>query len=185
MSLIGLVLLWMYVVGNPYGAEVDGKKRGPGEIDSYVKMKADRLLEGLEKTADPVIYDKTYLADYDQLVQCPISKIAALSIPYPGTGEAIIEEDRMYALPEIAPLPEVAATNLRGAAQMPTDEIQADMVMCLHLELEDLIGIGIRPFNVQFPLDIFSKVYGAGLKTVKDSNLARRFRELESQKRAS
>jgi hypothetical protein len=188
MSLIGLVLLWMYVIGNPYGAEIDGKKRGPGEIDSYVKTKADRMLQELEKSADPITYDKKYLAEYDQLVQCPISKIASLSIPYPGTGEAIIEEDRMYALPEIAPLTEVAAASLRGAAQMPANEIQPDMgYLSSSYELEDLdlVTVSAR-FNVQSLYNGLQQSFmGPRLKTSwKESNLAKPvFARLELQRR--
>lgn len=175
--LISLVILWMYVIGSPYGQVVDGRKRGPGEIDVRVKAKAEELRNKLDQGSDPIVYDKTYLAEYDHLMQCSISEIASAAIPYPGTGETIVEEDRIYVLPEIAPLTDIAVLNLRGAAQKPNegafDEMGYTAAADLELEDIDLVTVSAK-FNVQSLYNGFQQSFtGPRLKTTwKDAKLA-------------
>lgn len=190
MIVISLVILWMYVVGSPYGQEVDGRKRGPGEIDAHVRTKADTLRQALDQNGDATVYDKTYLAEYDKLVQCPISTIASLPIPCPGPGATLVVEDRLYALPEIAPLTDVAASNLRGAAQKPLEQAAGmemmDMTaMSQTLEDVDLVTVSAR-FNMQSLFNGFQQsFFGPRLKPGwKDANLAKPvFARLELQRR--
>ncbi len=107
--LISLVLLWMYVIGNPYGKKVriSGRetKVNPGNIDRKLKADAEKLRMELEQPpqASPYdVYNLTKLDDYVAKMQSAVPGISTdLSIPYPGVGEAAIEEDRLYAMPVV------------------------------------------------------------------------------------
>jgi hypothetical protein len=165
--LISLALLWMYVLSGPYAAEVDGRKRGPGDIDVHVKAKAERLLEELDKTADPMPYDKAYAAEYDQLMRSSV-QVASLAVPYPGTGETVIDDDRLYDVPRVAALTDVAASRLRGAAQIPTDEIRPDMPYAsAPYEMDDLDLVTVSAnFNMETLLNSFQQSFmGPRLKS--------------------
>ncbi|MCE5187239.1 MAG: hypothetical protein LLF76_14045 [Planctomycetaceae bacterium] len=177
LSLVSLVILWVYVIGNPYGVQVEGQKRGPGEIDSYVAKRADALRQELDKFADPIIYDKTYLADFEKLLQCPVSEIASLPIPYPGKGEAGIDTDRRYPIPEIVPLTGVAALHLRGAGLVPLEQATPDNSLAgMNVELQDVDLVTVSAnFNVQSLYNAFQQsFYGPRLKAAwRDSNFAK------------
>lgn len=180
MTVISLVLLWMYVLGNPYGAQVGGRKLGPGQIDTITKQQSDELLVAIDQPADASEYffNRTDLAQYDKLLQCPISQVASLSIPYPGIGEALPEEDRIYDVPRIEPLTEVAVASLRGAAQIPTDEVRPDMpyqTMPWELGDVDLVTVSAK-FNIQALTNSFQQSFTGPrlLKTTwKDASLAK------------
>jgi hypothetical protein len=151
MVLISMVLLWLYVIGNPYGVKVDGRKRAPGDIDRYIKQVAERAVPETQRPAEPVPYDQTFLAEYTQYVQSSCPKIASLSLPCPGESEVVVREDRTYALPTIPPLTEVAVASLRGAAQLPTDEVGPDQpykMVAGEIGDVDLVTVSAR-FNAQ------------------------------------
>jgi len=185
--LVSVALLWMYILSGPYSAEVDGRKRGPGDIDTYVQGKAERLLQELDEPAEPMPYDKTYAAQFDQLMQSSV-QVASLAVPYPGTAEAVVEEDRLYDLPRIASLTDVAASSLRGAAQIPTDDIRPDMPYAsAPYEMGDLDLVTVSAkFNMESLLNSFQQSFmGPRLQANwKDATLARPvFARLELQRR--
>ncbi len=126
IALVSVILLWFFVIGNPYGVSVDGRKYGPGDIDRHIKQKADRVGPEMERPAEPMPYNKTFLADYSKNVQSACSKVASLSIPSAGESDVVIEEERMYVLPAIPLLTDVAIASLRGAAQIPTEDVGPD-----------------------------------------------------------
>lgn len=191
IALMSICLLWVYVIGNPYGAEVKGRKRRPSQIDSYNKKEAERLYAQLEKMPDSIPYDKSFLSEYEKLLQCPFSDIsvAATLMRNPGTGNLQGQEDRIYALPIIPPLDDVQVASLRGAAQVPTEQIGPDQpydTVPRELEDVDLITISSR-FDVQGLFNEFQQRFaGPRLKTAwKDPRLAKPvFARLELQRRA-
>ncbi len=130
--LVSLFLLWVYVIGNPYGEKVRvrGRERklGPSKIDQYVKQEAEAALHELDKPTPSMPYDKVYLSEYKRLLQSSISEISSSVgiITIPDKTGVVVQEDRIYALPRIPSLIEVAVGNLRGAAQIPTEEIGPD-----------------------------------------------------------
>ncbi|MHC4554610.1 MAG: hypothetical protein ACYSUS_04845 [Planctomycetota bacterium] len=190
IALVSISLLWIYIIGNPYGAEVKGRKRSPAQIDSYIKKEADRLYAQLEKTADPMRYDKSFLSEYEKLLQCPFSDISttATVMPNPGAGDLQGQEDRMYALPVIPPLTDVQVASLRGAAQVPTEKVGPDQsyeMVPRDVEDVDLVTISSR-FDVQALFNEFQQKFaGPRLKTAwKDQRLAKPvFARLELQRR--
>jgi len=188
IALISLFLLWVYVIGSPYSVEIDRRRLGPGDIDRYIKQKVEQALPAMEQPAVPVVYDKTYLADFDQYVRCAVPQLSTLSVPYPGAGDIVIEEERMYALPQIPPLTDVAVAALRGAAQLPTEEIGPDrpykQVVC-ELGDIDLITVSAK-LNVQNLYNNFMQSFkGPRLKSSwQDPVLAKPvFAKLELQRR--
>lgn len=127
-ALISLFLLWVYVVGNPYSEKVSiqerQKKLSPSEIDRYVKQEAEKMVAELDKPAPPIPPREPYVLNFNQLLQCPIADVSSsVQIPYPGAGDTVIEEDRLYALPQIPGLTDVEVFGLRGAAKVPTEEV--------------------------------------------------------------
>ena len=127
IGLVSLYLLWTFVVGNPYGAEVGGRKMGPGDIDLQNRQQAQQLAEMLNQPAAPVLYDQRISAEFETLMQSALPGLAVgLAVPYPGVGTQMIADDRIYPIPEIVPLSKVQIALIRGAVHKPTDEIGPD-----------------------------------------------------------
>lgn len=190
---ISLILLWLYVIGNPYGQKIQvrgrEKKVGPSQIDINIKQEVDNAIPELDELADPLPSVPSYFSDYDRLVQCSISDISSsVKIPYPGAGEVVMQEDRLYALPEIPALNEIQTGTLRGAAQIPTEDIGPDRPYESAVRETadlDLITISAR-FDVQRLYNNFQQSFmGPRLKTSwKDSSLATPvFARLDLQRR--
>ena len=128
IGVFGLYLLWAFVLGNPYGAVAHGRKLGPGQIDQINRQQSQYLAESLNDSADPVIYDQTLAVEFEEQMRTSLPKLAVhLSIPYPGVGEQIFEDDRVYPTPEIVPLSDVQVAFLRGAVHKPTEEVTPEI----------------------------------------------------------
>ena len=183
MVFISLVLLWKYVISNPYGAKVriGGRQTSvnPGNIDRKLKADADKLLQGLDqppKSDDYRVYDKTAVADYTRKMQSAIAQVPSdLSIPYPGVGEAVREEDRLYVVPQIPSLSDVRVAVVRGAAQIPAEEVTPGMpynAVQTKVEDMDFVTVSAR-FDIERLYNNFQLSFTApGLKW-PDSQLAK------------
>ena len=187
--LVGLFLLWSYVIGNPYGEKVRVKKLSPSQIDIYVLQQAEAALPQILGPAPIMSSVPDYLSKYNQLVQSPLSEISSsVRIPSPGVGEMVLEEKRLYALPSIPSLSEAMVGRLRGAAKIPTEEIGPDRPYASSMnEIGDidLVTVSAR-FGVQSLYNNFQQSFmGPRLKTSeKDPRLAAPvFARLELQRR--
>ena len=190
--LVSLLLLWVYVVSNPYGetVRIQGreKKRSPSEIDFAINTEAKEMIPKLDRPAPPLPPIKSYLPEYDQLLRRSFSVSSSVQIPSPGAGDAVIEEDRLYALPEIPSLAEVTAGNLRGAARVPTGEVAPDRPYpSVEGEVKDVDFVTVSArFDVQRLYYNFQQSFaGPRLKTSwKDPVLATPvFADIELQRR--
>ena len=180
--LASLFLLWLFVIGNPYGEKVrvGGRERklSPSQIDRYVKQEAEALLPKLDEPAPPPPPRKEdYLSEYSQLLQSSLSGVSSsIRIPSPGAGDVVVQEDRLYALPEIPSLTEAAVGSLRGAAKVPTEEISPDRLYASSMsEIEDIDLVTVSAwFDVQALYGNFQQSFmGPRLKTSwKDDRLA-------------
>ncbi len=193
--LVSLFLLWHFVIGNPYGEKVriGGRemKLGPSKIDQYIKRKVEAVLPELDQAAPPLPpNNKAYLSEYDRLLQSSLSGISSTVAitPLPSEGDVVVEEDRLYALPPIPSLTEVAVGRLRGAAKIPIEEIGPDRLYA-QSESEiadiDLVTVSAR-FDVQALYNNFQQSFmGPRLKTAwKDDRLAAPvFARLEVERR--
>lgn len=127
IGIVALFLLWVYVIGNPYGVKVDGKTMGPPKIDPHVKRKAEQLAAKLRESASPLPDPVSAAREYEQKLQSAMPNITGdLVIPYPGIGEEGIVEDRLYAIPVIPDLTDVQLENMRGAARVPDEDVRPD-----------------------------------------------------------
>lgn len=194
--LISLAFLWFYVVGNPYGVKVriGGRETSvnPGNIDRKVKDDAQKLLVDLDQPPEPGPYSNfnvTSLADYTRKMQCSVSDIASdLSVPYPGVGEAAIEEDRIYAMPAIPDLTDVKTAVLRGAAQVPVEDVTPGTPYeSVETKLADMDFVTVSAhFDMQRLFNNFQLSFdGPGLKSSwRDERLATPvFAQFELQRR--
>jgi hypothetical protein len=191
--IISLVLLWVYVIGNPYGQTVRvgvrERKLSPSQIDREVKAQLEQALPQLENPPPPLPPDQPVWPAYNQLVQCPISDIASLKIPLPGEPEKPVMDVRLYALPEIPTLTNVSAEPLRGAAQVPTEEVSPERPYestPYEIADVDLVSVSAR-FDVRRLINNFQQSFmGPRLSSAeKDPRLAAPvFARMELQRRA-
>ncbi|NLK40608.1 MAG: hypothetical protein GX298_00960 [Planctomycetes bacterium] len=145
IGLISLYLLWMFLITNPYAVEVQGKKFGPGQIDQYNRQQARMIEEALNRPAEPIAYDLRITAEFEELFHNSLPKLAIdLPIPYPGVGEKVIVEDRIYPVPDVVPPADVRLAWVRGAAHLPTEEVTPDMpYQAVPTELGDLDFVSV------------------------------------------
>lgn len=175
--LIGLVLLWLYVLSNPYAEKFGSREYSPGSIDKEIEKKADQLLEDLEKLPEPKPYEYAFVDDFKKQLQCSISDVSSeLAIQFPGIGDKIIEEDRLYDVPVIPALYEVQMATLRGAARVPLEQVSpGNPYKSAESELADIDQVTISGrFDVQSLYNNFQLSFtGPSLKsTWKDPKLA-------------
>lgn len=189
--LLALFFLWVYVVRNPYGAKVDGRKVTPSNIDRVVKQKADNLKVQLGEPSDPIRYDKSYASDYKTLLQCPFEDIDAAMVLFqlPRAGTETIQDDRLYTLPDVPALADVKISHLRGAAQIPAQLVSPDIpYKSVPKEVDDLDLVTISSrFDVQRLYNNFQQSFaGPRLKSSwKDPRLAIPvFARMDLQRRA-
>ncbi len=128
VGLISVVLLWVFVLSSPNAEKIGGKKRGPGEIDRYIKGQSDQLDAALKEppieltlaAADAM--RKRYLAE---LVNT-IADVPDFQIPGVASNRNAVEEDRRYEVPAVGKVDQVVAEVILGAAHVPLDEIGSD-----------------------------------------------------------
>lgn len=124
IGVVSLYLLWAFVAGNPYGVQTFGRKTGPGRIDLQNRQEALVLEQLLDEPAERTEYDLQLAADFEDMLRTSLPQIAVhVPIPYPGTGEQVIDDDRVYPVPEVTALTEVQVALLRGAVFVPTAEV--------------------------------------------------------------
>lgn len=127
VGLICMVLLVTKVLISPNYVEYDGRKFGPGEIDSYIEKQA----EGLEMSLNAAPEEKPlpekqrdrFVAKFDSAFDVP----ADVTLPMPdnlGRDEEIGE----YDVPVIAPAEDAQAEHIRAAAYIPKEEIDTDNI---------------------------------------------------------
>jgi uncharacterized membrane protein YgcG len=131
LGIIGVLCLWLlgvFVLGNPYTAEYDGKKLGPGEIDSYIeKQEVHQLLSRLEEAPKPKIYNKNSGTGFAKKFACSISNISDdVHIPIPGYAGKVSVDSRIYLVPEIDEVSNAAVERVRSVAYVPAEVVGVD-----------------------------------------------------------
>ncbi|MBN2512875.1 MAG: hypothetical protein JXB18_08065, partial [Sedimentisphaerales bacterium] len=127
-GLVGLYLLWAFVLSNPYGKTVGGRKYGPSEIDRSNQQQSQEILEKLQGPAQPNPYLQNKTAELSQAMNCSIPKVSvAANWPVAGpTGDEQSPEDRIYAVPVIPVMETIVVNSVRGAVRMPTEEVSPE-----------------------------------------------------------
>lgn len=128
VGIISVVLLWAFVLSSPNAVKLGGKKRGPGEIDRYLKTEADTLDEELKKP--PVLRPPTSpdakRKFFARKMGNTIEEVPDFQIPGVAPNPKVGEEKRLYAMPDVGRVDEVVAEAIRGAAHIPLEEIGPD-----------------------------------------------------------
>jgi len=126
-GLFSLWLLWIFVLGNPYAAEYDGRKLGAGEIDKYIEQQeVQQLLSKLEETPKPKIYDKMRkkFPKIEKMYACSIDDINEdVFLPIPGYAGKVSPDARLYVLPEIGEVSDVAIEHYRSVVYVPAEPV--------------------------------------------------------------
>ncbi len=175
--IISLAVLWLFVLSNPYSAKVGSKDYSPGSIDKKIKDNADTMLVDLEESSQIIPENYDFLDKFQTQLRCPIDTVAGdLVVQFPGVGDTIIEEDRLYDMPVVPALYDVQKAPLRGTARVPVDEVgPGNPYKNAESNLTDIDQITISGrFDVKSLLNNFQLSFnGPGLKsTWKDPKLA-------------
>jgi hypothetical protein len=127
-ALVGLWLLWAFVLSNPYGPELKpGRgKVPPGRIDSEIEQSAGRLQAKLNDPPVPVEMSGQEADAYRKKFADPLQSVPFFFIPLPGSGVDMKEDRRAYRLPEIPEVTGLAADVIRTVVYRPLDEVDRD-----------------------------------------------------------
>jgi len=188
VGIISVVLLWMFVLTSPNAVKISTVKLGPGEIDRYIKTRADQLDAALKADPVPREYVPRAVNNYVAMLDNTLERIPDFHIPGVAANPQAVEEERRYAMPLVASknggepvigsLDEVVAEAIRGVAHVPLEEIGPenpyDRAMT-RLEDIDLVTVqasfDIAAVHRNF---IQSFIMGRGVKNEwKDEELAR------------
>lgn len=128
VGIIGLLLLWFFVLRGPYSVEFAGRKFGPGQIDEYIlEREVAELREKLNSTPEPRSYDKNYISMFEGIVTDAFAAVDTdVSWPLPGKRGSVLEADRVYAMPDIPELSEPKAAWIRSVAYAPAEPVDMD-----------------------------------------------------------
>lgn len=128
-AVIGLWLLWAFVLSNPYGAEIKpGRgKVPPGRIDSEIEPLAQQLQEKLNDSPDPMEMSVPGVEAYHTTFKDALASVPFFYLPLPGSGGATLEGRRSYRLPEIPEVTGLAADTIRTVVYQPLEEVDRDL----------------------------------------------------------
>ncbi|RKY12715.1 MAG: hypothetical protein DRP65_00365 [Planctomycetota bacterium] len=126
-GLLSLWLLWVFVLASPYSTKIDGRKIGSGQIDEYIRDQwVEQLLRKLEEHPKPKVYDKTRkkAPRFAKMIECSINHIDEnVCVPIPGYGDNVAVDSRIYTLPEIGELGDVAIEHYRTVVYKPLEPV--------------------------------------------------------------
>jgi len=181
VGLLSLWLLWVFVLGNPYATEYDGRKLGPGRIDNYIKEQGvEQLLSKLEEAPKPKVYDETKkkAPQFVKMCTCSISRIDEnVCLPIPGYAGDVSPDSRIYVLPEIGEVSDVAVERYRSVVYMPLEPVGPDNPYRVALtELGDIDIVTVEAsFDTASLYKSFEKSFSGRLvrRDWQDKNLAK------------
>ncbi|MHC5060261.1 MAG: hypothetical protein ACYTFK_04150 [Planctomycetota bacterium] len=192
---LSLYLLWVFVLGNPHAVQYGSVKLGPGEIDKYIEeQQVHELQVKLDGAAKSKIYSearkkapkfaKMYAGSADNIP-------GDLHFPIPGYGRQVSVDSRIYVLPEIGEVSDVAVERIRSVVYMPTEPVGADNPYAMSLtELKDIDLVTVEAsFDVASLYKDFERCFSGRMvrRDWQDKNLAKpvfAMVSLERQQRA-
>lgn len=130
VGLIGLVLLWFYVVSGPYSQSVGSTRYSPSEIDEQNSRATEQIREKLDGGAQRKLYDLNRAAEYDKILNCSISPQISLAaqIPLPGKGQDVAgTEDRLYTMPVLPAVASAQGVFVRNVVRKPTQDVTMEI----------------------------------------------------------
>ncbi len=181
VGLLSLWLLWVFVLSNPYATEYDGRKLGPGRIDNYIKEQGvEQLLSKLEEAPKPKVYDETKkkAPQFVKMCTCSISRIDEnVCLPIPGYAGDVSPDSRIYVLPEIGEVSDVAVERYRSVVHKPLEPVGPDNPYRMALtELGDIDIVTVEAsFDTASLYKSFEQCFSGRLvrRDWQDKNLAK------------
>ena len=99
--ILGLGLLWMFVLSNPYIVSIGGRELGPGEVDDEINRLAQSLDEKLNEDYVPKVYSQSKSESYLAKLNCSIEDVPQFTLSFPGFRDKPLEGDRKFRMPAI------------------------------------------------------------------------------------
>lgn len=130
VGLIGLVLLWFYVISGPYSHSVGSTRYSPSEIDEQNRQAAEQIREKLDGGAQRKLYALNRATEYDKILNCSISPQVPLvaQIPLPSKGLDVAgTEDRLYTMPALPVVANAQGGVVRNVVRKPTQDVTMEM----------------------------------------------------------
>ncbi len=130
VGVIGLALLWFYVVSGPYSQSVGSTRYSPSEIDEQNRRMAEQIREKLGGGAHRKLYALNRAAEYDKMLNCSISPQIPLiaQIPLPGKGQDVAgTEGRLYTIPALPAVANAQAVSVRNVVRKPTQDVTMEI----------------------------------------------------------
>jgi hypothetical protein len=132
MGVVGLVCLWLLITRvllGPVYVEYDNEKFNPRAIDNYISEQAAALESKLNHPPQPKEPYQPRVGDFDALLASAISDIdTSFSLPQPVTSLSSINDNRVYRIPLIGEVNEVAAGHIRAVAYVPDEDVSEENV---------------------------------------------------------
>ena len=147
LAIATLAVLWFFVIANPYGKEYARRVLGPGEIDEVINKNAKMLDQKIDDglTIDPLVYNSNRSAKFAGNIRSSINIDESIVIPIPPKGIAKMDEKRVYRKPDIPPVHDVAAENIRTAYYVPTEDIDSSLTYAqAKTEVEDFDLVSVQ-----------------------------------------
>ncbi len=126
-AVIGLWLIWVFLLSNPFSQTIGGEKVGPGRIDEKIEQRARLLQQKLDEPPVPMRYSGTEGARYREVFANSIQKVPLFQVPLPGFGSQLAEAKRMYRLPEIPDISDIAIEAIRTVVYLPEEEVDREV----------------------------------------------------------
>jgi hypothetical protein len=129
-GIAAVVMLFMYVVGNPNSIGYSGRKYGPKEIDVIINKNAQRLQEQLGSEPNTANQYKMQKPHYLSLLANPFQQVIDTEIRFPLPGYPYIAAsagDRVYQIPSLPMIDKPAVAVVKMAAFVPTEELSASV----------------------------------------------------------
>jgi len=127
LGIVGVICFWLLitqVLFSPNQVKYDNRTFSPGEIDSYINEKAQKLLEQLEVEPQSKESYQPRLDNYAALMESSVRDISINhSLPYVMYVARDVKKKGIYSLPEIGDVNNLEAHHIRAVAYVPTEEI--------------------------------------------------------------
>src|SRR3989339_528889 len=127
-AIISLYILFTQAVISPHKVEFNNRKIHPSDIDKMIVKEAEELADKLGDKPQPKETYQPRLNDFLALMSASLNGVNTnITIPIPALSRINSLKDRLYTLPKIPSLADIAAEHIRAVAYLPTEEVTSDM----------------------------------------------------------
>lgn len=121
--LVSAYILIAFVIQSPK-IPIDQQKLPPGQIDSYISEKAEKLKQKLNREPNQGASYEPCVPSFINMLNGEWALDSNVSWPLPGAAETRIE--KRYRIPEIGEVNDVSVEHIRAAAYIPKTELTAE-----------------------------------------------------------